>query len=239
MKGAKTYFANGSATDPSVSQEIRLEQILLPEAAIFQDEKVPQEFKEIMILHEIRESEYKNAGFEDGHERAMNDEVLYALKFLTPKQRAAYFEFAKEYRATQAKVPAVDLDEMRPSRSLSLFYKDELHNFGESTGVYLVDFNAAASDVMHRVGRRLAAELDLVPNFHVSESENEYGHYIEINIKWMIEQREKVIVIDSDPARLAYFARMPGVHTIDANQPDVEKRMYETYKSLMKPDSEQ
>ena len=63
MKSDRTYFANGSATDPSVSQEIRLEQILLPEAAIFQDEKVPQEFKEIMILHEIRESEYKNAGF--------------------------------------------------------------------------------------------------------------------------------------------------------------------------------
>ena len=62
---------------------------------IEQDDLVPDEFKEIMMFHEIREKEYYEAGFKDAHERAANDEVLYVLKFFPPELQKKYFEFAK------------------------------------------------------------------------------------------------------------------------------------------------
>jgi hypothetical protein len=51
-----------------------------------------------MIFHEIREREYKAVGFEDAHSRAINDEILYALKFLSADMQKDYFQFASERR---------------------------------------------------------------------------------------------------------------------------------------------
>ena len=234
MKSDRTYFANGSATDPSVSQEIRLEQILLPEAAIIQDEKVPQEFKEVMMFHEIRESEYKNAGLQDAHERALNDEVLYALKFFTPKQRKAYVEFAKEYRDKQLEVPVVRLDEEVTHELVDLFYKSGKNSIGNSTGVELGTFNGVARDELERVKDRLVAKFKLWPSSQIGRSTSELGAIIEYRIKPLVEQGIAVIIVDNDPARLECLSKMQGVVTINGNRQDIEKMMYETYKRLMK-----
>jgi hypothetical protein len=71
--------------------------------SISQDENVPDEFKQVMIVHEIRELDYKSAGLEDTHERAMNDEILYVLKYFDQNQQLSYFAFASEYRANKLK----------------------------------------------------------------------------------------------------------------------------------------
>ncbi len=242
MKSAETHFANGSASAPSLRQAIRLEQILIPEAGIFQDTEVPNEFKEIMMFHEIRESEYKNAGFADGHERAVNDEVLYALKFFTPKQRTAYFKFAEEYRAKQAELPMVRLDEDVHNMGLSLFYRDkqEPERIGEGTGVQLVVLDGMSHQQVTDFGKTMEKECNLSPYWHVGKSGVPLRIVISNSIKWYItEHGHSVLLVDKDQTRLAYLSRIPGVVPIDAREPNVEKRVYETYKRLMKKPKEQ
>lgn len=96
-KDSQSHWNNGMATH-SNGLELRQELRLVPEHGIFQDEQAPAEFKEVMMFHEIREREYSEAGFDDAHERAMNDEVLYILKFFEQEKQKAYLTFAAKYR---------------------------------------------------------------------------------------------------------------------------------------------
>lgn len=72
-----------------------------PEATINQDVSAPKEFIPIMIFHELREKEYAEAGLDEPHQRAVNDEILFVLKHLSPSQAEAYFKFADNYRANE------------------------------------------------------------------------------------------------------------------------------------------
>lgn len=128
-KSTESCFVTHSSS-PGPTLEHRLEQKLIPETEIFQDENVPQEYKEVMMFHELREMEYKAAGFEDAHERAINDEVLYVLKFFDEKTREGYLQFAREYRKTHAgktiedTIPEKPEDEIRRQKKIALHSYD-------------------------------------------------------------------------------------------------------------------
>ncbi len=103
-KDTESHWAAGEGVGGSavasngMHLEQRLEQLLIPEHGFFQDEAAPDFAKEVMIFHEIRESEYAKAGFEDAHTRAVHDEMLYVLKYFTPEQQEEYWGFAERYR---------------------------------------------------------------------------------------------------------------------------------------------
>jgi len=85
----------------SASSGMRLcmkQQQLLEVEGIFQDEDVPEEYKEVMMFHEIRESQYAEVDFEDAHERAVNDEILYVMKFLGEERLEDYLSWVQDYR---------------------------------------------------------------------------------------------------------------------------------------------
>jgi len=97
IKSDETYFEPETKTTSEGG--LRLRHVLaLNIGGIFHDQDVPKEFTEVMIFHEIREREYKAVGFEDAHSRAINDEILYALKFLSADMQKDYFQFASERR---------------------------------------------------------------------------------------------------------------------------------------------
>lgn len=97
IKSDETYFEAG--TQKSTVSGLSLKPALAFNiGGIFHDKDVPKEFTEVMIFHEIREREYKEVGFEDAHYRAINDEILYALKYLSADTQKTYFQFAKERR---------------------------------------------------------------------------------------------------------------------------------------------
>jgi len=103
-KDTKTSFAlTNSSPNSSQGLKMRLEQRIIPETGVFQDKDVPPEFKEVMMFHEIREMQYKEAGFEDAHKRAVNDELLYIMKFFSKEKQAMYLKFATEYRWKKTK----------------------------------------------------------------------------------------------------------------------------------------
>ncbi|MBI4281221.1 hypothetical protein HY625_00185 [Candidatus Uhrbacteria bacterium] len=114
-----------AAQQPSMQMEMRQEALLLPSTEIFQDASAPKLWKEVMMLHEIRESEYVAAGFKDAHERAMNDEVLYIVKHFSPKDQRAYRAFAEAYR-TRAK----------EKKEKPASYEDWKNAFSERGGYY-------------------------------------------------------------------------------------------------------
>lgn len=100
-KSSETSFLAAGTAGTHLAQRLEIRQVTLPDANIFQDEEAPKEFREVMILHEIREMEYKEAGFQDAHERAMQDEALYIIKHFGPDLQQAYLEFARKYRKTK------------------------------------------------------------------------------------------------------------------------------------------
>ena len=79
---SKSDESTFSLASPSngISQEQSLRQFLVPRASITQDTDAPQEYLTAMMMHELREKEYAEAGFGNAHERALNDEVLFVLK---------------------------------------------------------------------------------------------------------------------------------------------------------------
>jgi hypothetical protein len=97
-KSEETHFVMPSSH--SMKQSLTLEQKLLPLEGIFQNYNVPSEYKEAMAFHEIRQMEYQNTEFEEGeaHERAVNDEILYTLKFFDAKTRNGFMRFASRLR---------------------------------------------------------------------------------------------------------------------------------------------
>ena len=102
-KDEESYFIGDNGTTHQglglglgLSLRLELKQIISP--GIFQDDDAPRDFKEVMMFHEIREKEYSEADFEDAHNRAVHDEILYVFKFLPPEKQTEYFEFVKNYR---------------------------------------------------------------------------------------------------------------------------------------------
>src|SRR3989344_29929 len=98
----RTHFVSPTnySASPTIGMALRTEQRLVPATGVFLERDAPEQYREVMIFHELREMEYSNAGMEDAHERALNDEVLYALKFLDDKTRQGYFDFSKKLRKT-------------------------------------------------------------------------------------------------------------------------------------------
>ena len=129
--GDETFFVLGSdsAISTSVSSgagslilepRLTLEHRLVQGTEIFLEEDAPQKYKEVMLFHELREMEYVEAGLENAHDRAVNDEVLYILKFFDKRKRQGYLKFATEvrkaarfldiYRETAKKILNEDID---------------------------------------------------------------------------------------------------------------------------------
>ncbi len=109
-KDSESYWVgsgNGSSGG-SIKLSQTLEQKLEPVHGLFQndDASIPTKFKEVMIFHELREREYADAGFEDAHERALLDERMYVLQYLSEEPvfnrplllDLLYLQFAEEYR---------------------------------------------------------------------------------------------------------------------------------------------
>ncbi|GEM_PF-5679234 len=95
-------YSSPSSGGPELGQVTMQVQQLAPEHGVFGDPSVLPEYIEICIFHELREWQYANSGFEDAHERAVNDELLYTLKFFEEDTRQGYFHFAKRYREVYA-----------------------------------------------------------------------------------------------------------------------------------------
>lgn len=97
-KDSETYFVPEEITASGIEIKLKQLPVILPDTNIFQDETVRSDFKEVMMFHEIREQEYKEAHFEDIHQRAINDEILYVMRYFAPNLQKEYFKFADEYR---------------------------------------------------------------------------------------------------------------------------------------------
>jgi len=95
----ESFCSGPSGLSGGMGLSLRQTLELVQAPGIFQDENAPEEFMEAMMLHEIREKEYAEAGFDDAHDRAVHDEMLYALKYFDPEKRQEYFDFAEAYRA--------------------------------------------------------------------------------------------------------------------------------------------
>lgn len=100
-KDDETAFMPGNATSVGMGLRLELRQIIRLETTIFQDREAPDDFKEVMIFHELREMEYKEADFSDAHDRAVHDEMLYVIKYFDKEKRQQYFEFAQQYRKAE------------------------------------------------------------------------------------------------------------------------------------------
>ena len=103
IKKDKSADFMGGPAEPRMMQAMNLEQHIeiIPETRVLGDKSIPLEYKEVMMFHEIREQEYANHDFKDAHERAVNDEILYIMKFFDEKTRDGYLAFAAEQRAGQ------------------------------------------------------------------------------------------------------------------------------------------
>ncbi len=137
---------------------------------IFIDQATPKEFHELLILHELREMEYKIAGFTDAHQRAIHDELLYILQYFDTKKREQYLEFAKAYRAkisgekTVAKKAVLTAETIRKHSRLSTEDTElqvAIHSRLEAEG-----FMYQYDTVGYRIAAFKAAIIDILrPNY--------------------------------------------------------------------------
>ncbi len=101
LKRTETLFV---APLKTMGLEQQLTQTLgeeIIQTGIFQDKKVPTEFKEIMMFHILRKQWYQTElGIDPlhAHQLTLHDEFLYTFKFFEPEHALAYFQFAIEYR---------------------------------------------------------------------------------------------------------------------------------------------
>ena len=103
-KSTRSYFVEGGGGSGGMGLTLDLRQKLcLTMGGIFQDKNAPDEFKTVMIFHELREREYKRQEMEKAHQRAVHDEILYVLKYLPPELHEAYFKWADAYRNRRKK----------------------------------------------------------------------------------------------------------------------------------------
>jgi hypothetical protein len=123
----------GSGGGAGMSQELRQTLVLIPESGIFQDDEAPDEFKEIIMFHELREKEYAEAGFEDAHERAVRDETLYVLQHFDGKTQKEYLNWAKGIRHTAQQEMLSKMAENEPG---PFFHSIESNLKAENIEVY-------------------------------------------------------------------------------------------------------
>lgn len=126
-ENSRDYRACSPGNEMSQGLVLQLKPKMVRNTEFFLEEDAPTDFKETMIFHELREAEYKEAGFLDGHQRAVNDEVLYALKFMDEQTRKDYFDFAIKTR-NAAKIAFVLIERIRKGAKNgdeSLVYLDE------------------------------------------------------------------------------------------------------------------
>ncbi len=170
---------NHPTTGDMLVMEEKLEQLLVPSTGIFQDDTVPIEYKEVMIFHEISEMQYREADFEDAHERAVNDEILYVVKFFDEKTREQYLEFARKYRALSEK-PA-ELTDKPTDLDVPKFYKQlkgevrwgQGHKSAYKTAESLLKGRAVTSMTLDNIVKRLHYEP---ASFYLGEDIGGYSH---------------------------------------------------------------
>lgn len=125
MKHQDAAFYSGGGGAPTMELRLQMQQTLQPMHGFFLDQDIPQEFREVLIFHELRESEY---GGKDAHQRAVHDEILYVIKHFPPELRKQYIEFAEKER--EEKFPQRELN---PEELLQLIKASGLqvwsHNF--------------------------------------------------------------------------------------------------------------
>jgi hypothetical protein len=102
------YYSSGGS--PTIELRQQMQQVLQPMHGLFLDREIPQEFREAIIFHELREREY--SGFEDAHQRAVHDEILYVLKHFSPELRKQYFEFAEKEREEKSPQREINPEEL-------------------------------------------------------------------------------------------------------------------------------
>jgi hypothetical protein len=94
-KGKESFL---DLTDISVVTGIGVRQELRKALSAYsptkRNNKTTQNYQEADIFHDIREDEYKDAGFMDAHRRAMHDLILYVLKHFQPGTQTAYLRYA-------------------------------------------------------------------------------------------------------------------------------------------------
>lgn len=94
-KDDTSHFISGGIQSVTMGMRMKLSQVQVLSENVFIGNEVPDEFREIVIFHELREIEYKDAGFDDAHNRAVHDEMLYALRYFSPEKVKEYMELAK------------------------------------------------------------------------------------------------------------------------------------------------
>jgi len=129
IKHQGAAFHPGGGGAPSMGLRLQMKQVLQPMHGFFLDRDIPQEFREVMIFHELREAEY---GGEDAHQRAVHDEILYVIKHFAPELRKQYFEFAEKER-----------EEKSPQRKLN---PEELLQLIEANGLQIWSHNFETFD---------------------------------------------------------------------------------------------
>lgn len=129
MKHQGAAFYSGGGGAPSMELRLQMQQVLQPMHGFFLDRDIPQEFREVLIFHELREAGY---GGEDAHQRAVHDEILYVMKHFPPELRKEYFEFAEKER-----------EEKSPQRKLN---PEELLQLIETNGLQIWSHNFEAFD---------------------------------------------------------------------------------------------
>ena len=96
-KSTEASFITQSSSSRGMQISTRqIQSLELPR--ISTDASAHPAFMEVMIFHEIREMQYEDADFEDAHDRAVHDEILYVLKYLDQDTQNRYFEFARNER---------------------------------------------------------------------------------------------------------------------------------------------
>ena len=150
FKDSKTGFEINQPTSQKSKLELRLEQKLVPETHIFIDETAPLEFKEVMLFHEFREIQYKENGFEDAHQRAINDEILYIMKFFDEKKQKEYLNFAEDYR------------KQAPKREIINYLKEKQAKYLDSKNP--LDLNLVTK---RELGKHLCENIGYIPNLKI------------------------------------------------------------------------
>ena len=159
IKDKETSFEI-SSQDYSQKLEMKLELRLSTGSDILQDESVPKEFKEATIFHELREIEYVEANLENPHERALNDEMLYIIKFFNEKTRREYLKFAKQYRKEKLKEEVLEKNKLNIVDIFNKWYENN-----SWTGGYISNFKVAEKDLKNK--EVVPADIDLI-NFEIN-----------------------------------------------------------------------
>ena len=115
IKSDDTYFNHDLNMYHSGKIALRMTQRTISMGNIHLDKETPQDFMEVLMFHELREKEYQESGFEDAHNRAVNDEILYVMKYLPKETAMAYFDFAEKLRS-EAKAKKMEQEDEERKR---------------------------------------------------------------------------------------------------------------------------